>query len=75
MPKTREPIVWHEAKNGMYLECPYDKEFMEAFKIAIPKKERHWNRAKRQWWVSDIYLDEVENLLFDHFERHGTGRD
>lgn len=72
--KTTEPIVWHKAKNGMRLECPFRSDFSEELKLAVPNRHRRWSQEHRQWWISDAYLDEVDNLLFSHFEVYGTGR-
>jgi hypothetical protein len=72
--KTNEPIVWHKANKGMYLECPYRSDFTEEMKLAVPNKERRWDKERMQWWISDLYIDEVDNLLNSHFERYGSGR-
>ena len=69
-----DTIKWHAAENGTYLEAPYKKDFVDEFKIFIPSRERVWNKVRKQWWVSDQYLDEVDNLLIEHFERKGSGR-
>lgn len=73
--RREEPIRWHEGKHGMFLESPYKKRFVEDLKIHVPREERKWSKDKLQWWVSDLYLDEVDNLIFHHFERSATGRD
>jgi len=59
----------------MFLESPYKKEFVEDLKVHVPREERKWDKLKEMWWISDLYLDEVDNLIFDHFERYGTGRE
>jgi hypothetical protein len=69
---------WHSAKYGMKLELPYhekNKEFLEEMKRIVPREEREWDGLKKQWWVSDAYLDEVDNLIFYHFEVNAIGRD
>lgn len=58
----------------MYLECPYNEDFIEDLKKGIPTDERKWNSVRKQWWISDAYLDEVDVLLFRHFEKSGYGR-
>lgn len=73
--KTKEPISWTRHGNGMYLDCPFLKEFQDEFKVEVPHDERKWDPKREQWWVSDLYLDEVDNLLVEHFERSGSGRD
>ena len=70
-----ERVEWQMAKNGMYLDCPYNKEFIEEMKGVVPLEERKWEPGRKQWWISDAYIDEVDNLLFSHFETNGSGRD
>lgn len=59
----------------MHLEIPYKKEFYDQIKYIVPYEERSWNRSRDQYWISDLYLDEVDNLIFDHFGQYGEGRD
>ena len=61
--------------HGMFLESPYNKGFVEAMKRVVPQDERKWDGARKQWWISDLYLDEVDNIIFHHFEKSATGRD
>lgn len=40
-------------KDGdIYIECPYDEEFLEVFKAAIPSSDREWEGDLKRWWVS-----------------------
>ena len=66
---------WQSGKYGMYLESPYNPDFIEELKQTVPSDERKWNSVRKQWWISDAYLDEVDALLFQHFEESGYGRD
>jgi hypothetical protein len=66
---------WQGAKYGMYLECPYDADFIEELKSTVPPDERKWDSVRKQWWISDAWLDEVDALLREHFEVSGYGRD
>lgn len=59
----------------MHLEIPYKKEFFDQIKSVVPNKERSWNRSRDQYWISDLYLDEVDNLIFDYFGKYGEGRE
>lgn len=65
---------WQSAKYGMYLESPYNADFIEALKKEIPPDERKWDSKRNQWWISDAYLDEVDDLLRIYFSRMGYGR-
>lgn len=66
---------WQNAEHGMYLDCPYNEDFISEMKDVVPREERKWDKDKRMWWISDLYIDEVDNLLFSHFETAGYGRD
>ena len=68
-------VKWHPAKHGMSLESPHSDEFREELKAVVPGDERRWHGDTRRWWISDCYLDEVDALLFKHFEQRGAGRD
>ena len=70
-------IEWRPAENGMELECPYNKDFQEDLKKAVPFADRKFIKRNGEWriWVSDAYLDEVDILIFHHFERSSTGRE
>lgn len=71
---ARQP-EWQSAEYGMFLDCPYNEDFIDEMKQVVPREERRWDKHKRMWWISDLYLDEVDNLLFSHFEVTGYGRD
>lgn len=66
---------WQMAEQGMYLDCPYNADFLDEMKQVVPREERRWDNKKKMWWISDLYLDEVDNLLFSHFEQTGYGRE
>lgn len=68
-------VEWQMADYGMYLDCPYHEEFLEEMKATVPSGERRWDGDRRQWWISDCYLDEVDSLIFIHFEKHAYGRE
>lgn len=69
---------WEKAKWGMLLNLPFhekNREFLVDMKKIVPEDERRWDREKKNWWISDAYLDEVDQLLFHYFETQGHGRD
>lgn len=72
---NRAVIKWHEAEYGMHLECPFKDGFVDEMKLIVPHGERRWDGGRKMWWISDLYLDEVDNLIFHHFERTATGRE
>jgi len=59
-------IEWRHAPYGKYLRCPWNEDFQKALKEEIPEAERIW-KGTDGWWISDAYLKEVENLIFDHY--------
>jgi len=66
------------AKNGMWLHLPWhenNRAFLDDLKDQVPRGERKWDNEKKEWWISDAYLDEVDNLIFNHFEETAFGRD
>lgn len=60
-------VVWMKAKYGMILRTPYSKGFHAALREEIPDSERTWDRASKEWWISDAYIQEAKNLAFQHF--------
>ncbi len=66
---------WRRGEFGMYLDSPYNPEFIEEMKATVPHEDRKWDPEKKEWWISDAWLDEVDALLFQHFESSGYGRD
>ena len=69
---------WEKSKWGMLLNLPFhekNREFLVDMKKIVPEDERRWDREKKKWWISDAYLDEVDQLLFHYFETQGHGRD
>lgn len=41
--------------SGIYIDCPYNPEFIEIFKQHIPASDRKWMPELKQWWVSEKY--------------------
>lgn len=69
---------WRMAKNGMWLHLPWhenNRDFLDDMKDQVPRSDRKWDNDKKEWWISDAYLDEVDNLIFNHFEETAFGRD
>jgi len=42
-------------QGGIYIEAPYDEDFVDALKRHIPPEHRRWDAALKQWWVSEKY--------------------
>ena len=72
---TRARVDWQMAKHGMYLDCPWNEDFLTEMKRVVPPDEREWDNQRKRWWISDAWIDEVDNLIFTYFETSSTGRD
>lgn len=72
--RGKASVLWKEGKYGMYLDCPYNPDFLERMKEVVPEDERKWDGLRKSWWVSDAYLDEVDALVFEFFEVQPSGR-
>lgn len=59
---------WQNAKYGMYLHAPYNRDFTNAMKDLVPPDERKWENDKKAWWISDAWVDDVDILLKDYYE-------
>ena len=55
-------------KGGMYIDCSYDKDFLDTFKRLIPIPEREWNPDIYQWWVTKKYAAQAERCCRDFYE-------
>ena len=56
-------------KYGKVLRTPYNKGFAFRLRRDIPDSERIWTHASREWWISDAYIQEVRNLIFEFFQK------
>lgn len=66
--KSKTRPEWQLAKYGMYLHCDYNEDFISDMKAEVPDEEREWRSDVGAWWISDAYIDEVDDLVFRHFE-------
>ena len=56
-------------KDGdIYIEAPYDEEFLQVFKAAIPSSDREWEGDLKRWWVSGRYRSQAERICRSLFE-------
>lgn len=65
-----ETPEWGECeRGGTNLYVPFNEEFVEALKKCVPTSKRRWNPGDIPcWWIHDNWLDQVEELLTEHFE-------
>lgn len=55
-------------KGGMYIDCSYDKDFLDLLKAHVPASDRDWNPDIHQWWVSKKYMRQAERVCNTFFE-------
>lgn len=53
--------------SGTRLTTPYNEDWIEAMKDAVPPHARHWDRDQREWWIADEFMDTVAELCDEHF--------
>lgn len=65
---AHETPEWGECRRGgTYLYVPFNEDFIEALKGEVPKHRRQWLPEDEAWWIHDNKLDQVEELLHEHF--------
>jgi len=60
-----EAISYDEDK--LYIDTPYNLEFLTALKSKVPYNHRLRNRMKRRWEVSKTYKNVVIDLVLSHY--------
>lgn len=45
---------------GVYIDSPYDADFLDALKRHIPPEYRQWKPEVKQWWVHEKYARQAE---------------
>ncbi|HOV80821.1 MAG TPA: hypothetical protein PK728_12080 [Bacillota bacterium] len=53
---------------GIYIDTPYDEDFIEALKRHVPAEHRKWDPDMKTWWISDKYAAQAERDCKAHFE-------
>lgn len=44
---------------GVFVEGPYNEDFLDALKRHIPDTDRYWDPDARRWWVSGKFAAQV----------------
>ena len=58
---------WVPGDYGMYLYLEYNEDFVLEMKRKVPDTERRWDKVKEAWWISDAFIDDVNNMIFFYF--------
>jgi hypothetical protein len=53
--------------DGIAVATPFDRRFVDEFKLAVPNNHRRWNAAAKQWIVTEQYAKTVASLIRLHF--------
>lgn len=64
---TTNRVTWSKGEYGKKFRAPFNKSFQAALRREIPESERIFDFTRKEWWVSDAYLQEVKNLIFRYF--------
>lgn len=56
-------------RGGIYIDCSFDPDFIEAIKAHVPAAERKYDSVTKQWWVSDKYRRQAELDCKSFFEK------
>jgi hypothetical protein len=50
------------------VECPYNEDFVAAFKAALPAYARRWDRDRRVWVVASEWWDAAAEIISEYFD-------
>lgn len=53
---------------GVYMEAPYDPEFIADLKRLIPQQFRTWDNDLKHWYVAEKYAAQADRLARAYFE-------
>ena len=53
--------------NSLIVDSPFNRDFVDALKNAIPHTERKWDGGKKVWSVAVRHADTVAALCKEHF--------
>lgn len=68
-----QPTITHGEPNpeddriGVLIDTPYNADFVEELKSAVPARERSWSPGEKVWWIEPDWASEVEDLVHYHF--------
>lgn len=54
---------------GFYLHLSFfHEDCVDRIKEEVPSEERRWESSEKRWWISEDYIDEVEEIVSDFFD-------
>lgn len=57
-----------ESEKGIEITTPFDRDFVDDLKTAIPCQDRSWDRQKKAWVVAASAIDEALKVTGRYFE-------
>lgn len=54
---------------GVFLEGPYNEDFLETFKRHVPDTDRYWDPDVKHWWVSDKYASQAKRDAEAYYDK------
>ena len=65
-------LLKSDIKGFVQMLTPYNKEFVEVFKITIPYPHRKWDPEKKIWLVAETMLEQPVELMKVYFDDIST---
>ena len=56
-------------ERGVFVEGPYNEDFLFTLKLHVPDTDRYWDPDARRWWVSDKYASQVKRDADSHYDK------
>jgi hypothetical protein len=58
----------HFDQGTVELDCPYDAEFVDELKGALPGHARRWDGDRRVWVISSEWWDAAADVISGYFD-------
>jgi hypothetical protein len=68
MSKPRASILRSTEPGFVWLVTPYNKTFVDHLKADIPYPHRKWSDEKKQWLISESFLEELVGIMTQYYE-------
>jgi len=65
-------LLKSDEKGFIIMLTPYNKAFVEKFKLQIPYPHRKWNPEKKVWLVAETMLEQTVELMKNYFDDIST---
>jgi len=69
---NKASLLKSDEKGFVIMLTPYQKEFVEEFKIKVPYPHRKWDPDKKVWLVAETMLEATVELMKKYFDDIST---